>query len=406
MESPTAFSDLAAGGSHAPGFLEFFAGGGMARLGLGEGWRCLAANDVDPKKCRAYRANFGGDDLLECSISSLNANSFPGCASSRAALAWASFPCQDLSLAGARAGLGGTRSGLFWEFWRIVQELEAAHRPVPILAIENVAGLLASRGGADFAAIVEALAARYWVGALVVDAAHWLPQSRPRLFIVCLHKAWTVRPDLAASGPVMPWHTRAITEGLKALGPLGRDSWVWWKASPPPLRQTSLAGLLLPDDAVSWNSEAATAKLVGMMDQRHLDKLAEARASGGRTAGTLYRRTRGAAGQRAEVRFDGTAGCLRTPAGGSSRQTVVVVAQGEVRTRLLAPREAARLMGIPDSYELPARANDALRLAGDGVAVPAVRWLNDQLFSPLAASLGPEFFGGQGRPAGQLTLSG
>jgi len=58
-------------------FLEFFAGGGMARLGLGEPWRCLFANDFDAQKCAAYRANFGGDDLVEADIASLGLGDLP-----------------------------------------------------------------------------------------------------------------------------------------------------------------------------------------------------------------------------------------------------------------------------------------------------------------------------------------
>jgi DNA (cytosine-5)-methyltransferase 1 len=87
--------------------------------------------------------------------------------------------------------------------------------------------------------------------------------------------------------------------------------------------------------------------------------------------------------QRAEVRFDGLAGCLRTPRGGSSRQAICVVDQGRVRTRLLSPREAARLMGLPDTYALPRAATSALHVAGDGVAVPVVRWLARELLEPL-----------------------
>lgn len=90
--------------------------------------------------------------------------------------------------------------------------------------------------------------------------------------------------------------------------------------------------------------------------------------------------------QRAEVRFDGISGCLRTPVGGSSRQTVILVENGHVRTRLLSPREAARLMGVPENYPLPSAYNDAYHLFGDGVAVPVVRWLENYLLSPLALS--------------------
>ncbi|NEX94953.1 DNA cytosine methyltransferase, partial [Caulobacter sp. 17J65-9] len=105
-----------------------------------------------------------------------------------------------------------------------------------------------------------------------------------------------------------------------------------------------------------------------------------------RRVGALYRRVRvehGVRAQRAEVRFDGLAGCLRTPAGGSSRQFIVVVENGAVRARLLTPREAARLMGLPDDYRLPAATTAALKVAGDGVAVPVVRALAAQVLEPL-----------------------
>jgi DNA (cytosine-5)-methyltransferase 1 len=87
--------------------------------------------------------------------------------------------------------------------------------------------------------------------------------------------------------------------------------------------------------------------------------------------------------QRAEIRFDGLAGCLRTPRGGSSRQTLLVIDQGQVRSRLLSPREGARLMGLPDAYRLPRSATAGLHVIGDGVAAPVVRWLSERLLTPL-----------------------
>jgi DNA (cytosine-5)-methyltransferase 1 len=89
----------------------------------------------------------------------------------------------------------------------------------------------------------------------------------------------------------------------------------------------------------------------------------------------------------AEARFDGLAGCLRTPGGGSSRQFLIEVEGATIRTRLMTPREAARLMGLPDSFKLPARATDALHLIGDGVAPPVVRFLSETLLLPLAEAL-------------------
>jgi DNA (cytosine-5)-methyltransferase 1 len=88
--------------------------------------------------------------------------------------------------------------------------------------------------------------------------------------------------------------------------------------------------------------------------------------------------------QRAEVRFDGLAGCLRTPAGGSSRQTLLVLDDGRVRSRLLSAREAARLMGLPDDYPLPDSQTAALHLLGDGVAAPVVRFIAEHVLAPLA----------------------
>src|SRR3546814_4984080 len=94
--------------------------------------------------------------------------------------------------------------------------------------------------------------------------------------------------------------------------------------------------------------------------------------------------------QRAEIRFDDVAGCLRTPNGGSSRQTIMVIEGKRVRSRLLSPREAARLMGLPDTYALPKNYNDAYHLAGDGVAVPVVRFLAEHILEPLLAARSEE----------------
>ena len=124
-----------------------------------------------------------------------------------------------------------------------------------------------------------------------------------------------------------------------------------------------------------------------MMDPGNRMKVDQAISEGGVHLGTVYKRGRpgvdGIVRQRAEIRFDGIAGCLRTPAGGSSRQTILVVRDGVTSARLLSTREAARLMGLPESYRLPEAYNEAYKLSGDGVAVPVVRFLRDRLFHPL-----------------------
>ena len=102
-----------------PAFYEFFCGGGMVRAGLGDGWRCLFANDIDPRKAASWRANWGDDALHVGDIAALDADALPG----EADLMWGSFPCQDLSLAGVGAGLDGRRSGTFHAFWSIARAL-------------------------------------------------------------------------------------------------------------------------------------------------------------------------------------------------------------------------------------------------------------------------------------------
>jgi DNA (cytosine-5)-methyltransferase 1 len=170
--------------SGAP-FYEFFAGGGLARLGLEPDFACVFANDIDPAKAHAYAAAFGDAAMRVGDIWALSPADTPG----QAALAWASFPCQDVSLAGARRGLAAPRSGAFWGFHRLIERLGDAGRAPDVLALENVCGLLSSHGGADFIALVHALDdLGYRVGALEIDAALFVPQSRPRLFIVAARR--------------------------------------------------------------------------------------------------------------------------------------------------------------------------------------------------------------------------
>lgn len=364
-------------------FYEFFAGGGMARLGLGPGWNCIFANDFDRLKAATYRANFrdAADHFHEGDVWKLEARALPP----HVDLAWASSPCQDFSLAGARAGLGGGRSSAFFGFWRLIEAL-GVDGPRAVV-IENVSGLLTSHGGADFAALCRALAEQgYSFGALEIDAGRFVPQSRPRVFVIATREA----PPPSLTGE-SPFQTRAVQE---AYGRLPEDlaaRWIWWRADPPAVRNTDLASLLEPDAAVVWHEAARTERLLELMGPLHRARIEAAKSSGARSVGAVFNRMRVVDGkkvQRSEVRFDGMAGCLRTPRGGSSRQTLVVIEGDRVRSRLLSPREGARLMGLPDSYVLPTAASGALHVAGDGVVVPVVRWLAATILEPLLAPAG------------------
>lgn len=370
-------------------FYEFFAGGGMARLGLGRHWDCTFANEWCEKKASAYRANFGASPELEVTdVAKLVPQDLPGVPD----LVWASFPCQDLSLAGSGAGLDGVRSGTFRPFWRLVRGMVTERRAPSLVVLENVVGTLTSHSGADFASIVRSFAETgYRVGALVIDAVRFLPQSRPRLFLVGLRGETPIPSRLTCAAPLEPWHTTSLIKAQQELpGSLARN-WVWWSLPTPKDARPTLESIIEErPTGVVWHAEHETRRLLRLMTPLHRKKVEDALRAGGRNIGTIYKRTRpdrnGEMAQRAEVRFDGISGCLRTPVGGSSRQTVMVVNKQTVRTRLLSPREAARLMGVPDNYPLPRGYNDAYHVFGDGVAVPVVRWLEKYLLRPLAAS--------------------
>lgn len=357
----------------------------MARAGLAPDWTCLFANDFDDRKCEVYRTNWGDQELVPGDVGKLDIAQMPG----RPDLIWASFPCQDLSLAGGGAGLRGERSGTFWAFWARVAELKRDGRAPDLIVLENVVGALTSHGGSDFQAICETLrGGGYRFGALVIDAELFLPQSRPRLFVVGVRAGLEVPPELVGDGPSDAWHGKALRSAHERLPDQLKADWIWWRMRVPGRRNITLESLIdIEPDGVGWHSEIETRKLEAMMAPLHRRRLEAIRAAKGRRVGTVYRRTRrddaGVKVQRAEVRFDDVAGCLRTPAGGSSRQVILEVVDGEVKSRLISARETARLMGLPDTYVLPGRYNEAYHVTGDGVAVPVVRYLSDHILLPL-----------------------
>lgn len=367
-------------------FYEFFAGGGMARAGLGTDWTCLFANDFDPKKGATYQRNWGKGAMVVDDLRNIAPSDLPKTAD----LIWGSFPCQDLSVAGNGAGLKGDRSGTFWPFMTLLAELKKVGRAPAMIALENVVGTLTSHRGEDFVAICSALKdLGYRFGAIVVDAALFLPQSRARLFVIAVLEDLTI--ESASNGPQKKWHTAALKRAYDILPDELSASWIWWNMPEPAKREMRFVDIIEEKPkCVKWHSSAETRALLSMMSDVNLAKVEVAKASGVRMVGGLYKRTRphhGIKVQRAEVRFDNIAGCLRTPGGGSSRQLILVVEGAKIRSRLLSARETARLMGLSDSYVLPANYNEAYHLTGDGVAVPVVNYIAKHILEPCLASL-------------------
>ena len=165
--------------------VSLFAGVGGFDLALERnGVKVVASVEIDKKASAILAKHFPNStlftDIMEVTGEQLIAAGFDP----SNGIITGGFPCQDLSVAGKRAGLAGKRSGLFWEICRLIDET----RPQTII-LENVPGLLSSNNGSDMAAVVEALVERgYRVGWRVLDAQYFgVPQRRRRIFIVgCL----------------------------------------------------------------------------------------------------------------------------------------------------------------------------------------------------------------------------
>lgn len=350
-------------------FHDFFAGSGLVTEGLKGSFRAVWANDICPKKAAIYRANHGCEYFRIGAIEKVRGADLPA-----VDLAWASFPCQDLSLAGAQAGLTGRRSGLVWEWLRVMDEMDNA--PC-LLVAENVLGLVSTDGGTPYQRLHEALVQRgYQAGAVLLDAIHWVPQSRPRVFVVAAPQSFDISA-FSAPGPTWAHHPSI----LRAMA--GLKGWVWWRLPTPGPRRTNLADVLEAGAPVH-DAETAAHNL-SLLSPAHKRRLQEELADRFVVAAG-YKRTR--AGQQVlELRFDRVSGCLRTPRGGSSRQTLVVRDGDGATTRLLTPREAARLMGAPETYRLPGRYNQVYGAMGDAVAAPVAEYLARHLLRPLRDQL-------------------
>ncbi len=372
MHKPKPDGDLS--GSAAPTFLEFFAGSGLVNHALRGLFTSVWANDICKKKAAVYVANHGAAGFHLGSVHAVRGAELPP-----AALSWASFPCQDLSLAGATAGIHGARSGLVWEWLRVIGEMP---QPPPLLVAENVVGLVSSRGGSQYALLHAALEQLgYQAGAVVLDAARFVPQSRPRVFIVAVLSRAPLPLTAPAPGWLQPPAIRRAVAGLPGF--------VFWDTPEPPPETRTLAELV--DPSAPWDTPARRQRNLAMLSPVHQQRFL---AGDELMVAPGYRRTRKGK-VTLELRFDGRAGCLRTPRGGSSRQLLVCKqprpeaatatdnATCELQTRLLTVQEAAALMGAPPDYKIPGSYNDGYRAMGDAVAVPVARFLGERLLFPL-----------------------
>ncbi len=365
-------------------FGEFFAGVGLARIGLERaGWTIAFANDLDEQKLRMYEGHFGPapyystTDIHDLADTPDLVPDFT--------LAHASFPCTDLSLAGSRRGIRAGQSSAFWGFHRLL-EAKGDARPALVL-LENVTGFLSSQGGDDFHAALRAMNdLGYAVDAFTIDAAHFVPQSRPRLFVLCKRTGGgppTIDPSELTPSALRPASLIAAMRRYRDL-----DWSVCRLPELPPYGKTKLASIVdrLPDDSPQWWSVERAEYLLNQMSPRHR-ALADAMiAKRAWSYGTVFRRVRNARSM-AELRTDGIAGCLRTPKGGSGRQILFQAGYGKYKVRLLNPDECARLMGA-GGYKVTVPLNQALFGFGDAVCADVIEWIAANYMNELVEPAG------------------
>ena len=336
-----------------------------------EGFRVVFANDIDEVKERVYEANGGTTGFILSDIRELAGNDVPD-----VELAVASFPCTDVSVAGGRAGLNGRHSSLVHEFLRIVDEMH--DRKPQVILLENVLGFATSNAGKDLRATIANLNdLGYICDIVVLDAARFVPQSRPRIFII----AWPgipTDPELLFMSDVRPpWIIRFREQNPElALGAL--------QLPPLPHCSETLADMvdrLGPDDSTWWTDERLQ-KFLDSLSAIQAARLQRLKSSHSVRWATAYRRTRHTKAVW-EIRGDDISGCLRTGKGGSSRQALVEAGLGEVRARWMTAREYCRLQGSPDTDLAGITENQGRFALGDAVCVPVISWLARSALAPL-----------------------
>ncbi|MBX7222317.1 MAG: DNA (cytosine-5-)-methyltransferase [Blastocatellia bacterium] len=381
-----------------PCFLEFFAGIGLVHLGLkASGWQCLYANDISAKKREMYLAEFPAADGYFHLADVWSTDEVVERIPEAALLATASFPCIDLSLAGRCKGLLGKDSSALFGFLKVMKKLKSRNRMPSCIMLENVAGLLTGRQGKDLEETCLAVSELgFYLDAFVIDAKHFTPQSRPRLFIVGFLEK--LLPHQALFQQETGWEERLDnrkTACPSRLATAMRDiklptGWIALDLPALPPVQKDLIDYIDLDENQDWWDEATVNRHLGIAKEAHQKQIQDIQASGKTWAGTIFRRMREGA-MRSEIRFDGLAGCLRTPKGGSGKQIVIAVQGGKVKMRWMSAIEYAKLQGAP-SFNVNFPRNQALTGFADAVCVPVIEWIDKHVLSLVKDGAQPRSF--------------
>jgi DNA (cytosine-5)-methyltransferase 1 len=320
-------------------------------------------------------------------------------------------PCQDLSVAGKRAGFDGARSGLFFEAIRIISEMrEANGGQFPVAAIwENVPGAKSSADGRDFGAALDALAGcgAVDIGWRIINAEHWVPQRRRRVFVVALFSPFaTGRAGDGRSAAILslahsvrrnPAKGREAGQDLAGTlgGGSGNRGW-----SSDTERMT-----FVPETSPAVTSKWAKGSGGPAGDEvqntvAYAVRTAQTSANGHGVAEDVAHTLDGAQGQAVALniysggqrkdRPDGgfyveqdpnTAKTLDTAGLNPSSNQGGTAVMTRWAVRRLTPTECLVLQGFPRTWfdGLGLADSAKYRLCGNAVAVPVIRWLGEQI---------------------------
>lgn len=360
-----------------------FSGIGLIDLGLeraGMETRVLCESDKAARSVLARR--FPGvptfPDVRELTADDLRA---AGCDPDATVLA-AGFPCQDLSVAGGRRGMGrgtGTRSALYWHVDRLLGEF--APRWV---ILENVPGLLSSHRGRDMGAVLGSLADRgYGFAWRVLDAQRFgVPQRRERVVIVGhLGEPWTAPAQVLLEPEGCGWDSAPLREsGARATGGAGAGSGI------PRVTVNALTS----SHGGADDNDAQAGHLVVCVtgDRTHALTANGADASEdgtGRGTPIVYQRVIRSGARLPDgslppdkwERREIAATLSPFDLGSDSRAIELVAADTEVRR--LTPLECERLQGAPDEWTEGQADSPRYKQLGNSVAVPVFEWVGRRI---------------------------
>lgn len=353
-------------------FIDLFAGIGGFRLGFEwAGAECVWSSEIDPQARKVYAANHGvREEEIAGDIKAVDPADIP-----EHDLLLAGFPCQPFSIGGKRGGLNDPRGTLFHEILRVLE-----HGKTEGFVLENVKGLQSIDGGETLYDMMMALQKLgFNVGIRTINSVSWLPQKRERLFITG-HRSnrsfdldFFCAPD-PASGPKLG----SILEQDPPPGvTLSDKAWGHVKAGAERGHSYNLFGAEDAGNTLTANYGAGTNVARRLLIEG--DPFAETRLSDeGMEAIKKH-----AGERRYQVNVcgpDDTGNTLTASYKGSTGASAILVDGGERNPRRLTPRECARYMGFPDSFEIPVAKQHAYRLFGNAVCPPVAKAIAQHLF--------------------------